>query len=154
MNLEDFMKKLLILLICFLGMVCMNCYHEVNNDITIKITNNSSQDLHISFYPNSFTAEDIGPYKEQVTVKFKDVNVKKGESFLLIAEFRYKQNSFGDHLSVEYYFDIGRIEKIIFSKMYTGELIKEVYNIREIMIGDYGSKSYFLEITDELLKGE
>ena len=148
------MKKILIFLICFLGMIFINCYYEVNNDIEIKIVNNSSQDLHISFSPNTFIFDDIGQYNEKITVKLKDVNVKKGKSFLLIVKFRYKQNNFGDHISIKYNIDIGGIEKIIFSEMDTRELIKEVDN-KGLIKEDYSYRNnYTLEITDELLKGE
>ncbi|MCL2410968.1 MAG: hypothetical protein FWC97_04920, partial [Treponema sp.] len=80
------MKKLLVFLICLFGMVLMSCYEEVNNDIEIKIVNNSSLDLHISFYPNTFTNTRVG-----VTYKFSDVNVRKGESVSLTVKFRYNQ---------------------------------------------------------------
>jgi len=135
------MKKLLIFLICFLGMVFMNCYHEVNNDVIINIDNNSSLDLHISFSPNTFTNDKVG-----VTYKYNDVNVKKGESITLIVKFRYKEKSYGVTQSVY----IGPIfgddfQKIIFSKMETGELIREIYILELIFY--YG----VIVITDELL---
>jgi len=131
----------------------MDCYYEVNNDITIKITNNSSQDLHISFYPNIFITHEIGPYKEKITLEFKDANVKNGDSFLLVIKFRYKVNNFGNQVSIGYGFDLGGIEKIIFSKMDTGELIMEVKNVYGLIIEQFPprGKSYLLEITDELL---
>jgi len=140
------MKKLLVFLICFLGMVFMNCYHEVNSDVTIKIDNNSSLDLHISFFPNTFTKDKVG-----VTYKYNDVNVKKGESVSLIVKFRYKEKSFG-YTESAYIGPLSNdIQKIIFSKMDTGELIKEEDNIGEIILSGGGFKLYFLEITDELL---
>jgi len=142
------MKKKVILIICFLGMVFMNCYHEVNNDVTIKIENNSSLDLHISFFPNTFTKDKGGTYK------YNDVNVKKGESVSLMVQFRYKEKSFGDTGSIF----IGPIfpddiKKIIFSKMDTGELIREVL-IGEVYFQNFKFHRYVIVITDELLKGE
>ena len=142
------MKKVLISLCALL---CMNCYYEENADVTIQIDNNSSRDLHISFFPNKFTHSDLG-----VTYFYKDVSVKKGESVSLIIEFRYKQK-FGPHNDVWYGpYPSRNIEKIIFSETGTGEIIKEANNIRELIIPIPGVKKYFFEITDELLnaKGE
>ena len=143
------MKKALILLICFLGLVFMNCiYDDINNDITIKIDNNSSFDLHISFYPNTFTDGKVG-----VTYKYNDVNVKKGESVSLIVKFRYTRKSTLFIEPVTFAPIPNRdIKKIIFSKMGTGELIKEVIrNYDDNSIISSGIKNYTFEITDELL---
>ena len=136
------MKKVLI---CFLGLVLMSCYEEVNNDVTIKIDNQSSQDLHLSFSPNVFTHSRVG-----VTYKYNDVNVKKGEAVLLIVEFRYNRNKTGVHEDAFFAPHLREFEKIIFSKMDTGELIKEVWR-DELIIRGNGRTFYSFEITNELL---
>jgi hypothetical protein len=146
------MKKYLFLTaLCAIGLC--SCYYEVNNDEAIKINNYSSQDLHISFYPNTFTFDDI-TYNDKVTVHLKDVNVKKGESFLLVIKFRYKEKRFGDHILLKYFINLNDIEKIIFSKMGTGELIKEALNINDLIITDDVLDFYSFDITDELLNTE
>ena len=140
------MKKKLIFLICFLGMIFMNCYHEVNNDIEIKIDNNSSQDLHISFSPNIFTDDSVG-----VTYSYNDVDIKKGASVTLIVKYRYRKKNSTYSASVYIGPHPRSIKKIIFSKLDTGELIKEVNNVHGIIIEQSKFHTYFFEITDELL---
>ena len=144
-------KKKLFFLICFFGLVFMNCYNEKNLDITIKIDNNSSQDLHISFYPNTFTNHGVG-----VTYKYNNVNVKKGESVSLLVKYQYKERIFTSDEYKGPECPRSSIQKIIFSKPGTGEIIKEVYNSYDGGFGDSifntsGFNSYFLEITDGLL---
>jgi hypothetical protein len=147
------MKKYLFLTaLCAIGLC--SCYYEENADATIKISNKSSQDLRISFYPNTFTYDNIGSYNEKVTVNLRDANVKKGESFLLVVKYRYKEKSFGTHNSIRYFINLSDVEKIIFSKMGTGELIKEAFNFRDLLIRGSGLDFYTLEITDELLNTE
>jgi len=124
----------------------MNCVCEVITDITIKITNNSSQDLHISFYPNTFTSK-IG-----VKYKFNDINVKKGDSFSLLVKHRYKRNCTDDIVGISYGPYIDLIEKAIFSKPDTGEIIKEVYNIADYIITVQYARYFTMEITDELIR--
>ena len=145
------MKKKLFLTLLGTIWLCLvlACYYEENADTEIKINNNSSQDLHISFYPNIFTHKDVG-----VTFQFKDVNVKKGESVSLMVKFRYQETKYGPHNDVYIGpFPNDNIKKIIFSKMDSGELIKEVYNIFEI-IKEVDFELYTFEITDELLSTE
>jgi len=139
------MKKFWVFLICFLGVVFMSCYEEINNDLTIRIDNNSSLDLHISFSPNTFTA------RNGITYKYNDVNVRKGESVSFIVRFRFKQ-----YYGVVYE-DVwigpvftDDIQKIIISKMDTRELINEVY-INELILRSDGLNKLIIEITDELL---
>ena len=149
------LKKLFIFLICFFAFLCMNCdkekemdgYIEFNLDVEIRIDNNSSMDLHISFYPNTFTSK----YR-RVTYIYNDVCVEKGESVSYIINFKYYEK-YG-----EYYYDVYdgphpdiEVKKIIFSKMDTGDLIKEVDNINKLIIRLGSVLNYFLEITDEIL---
>jgi hypothetical protein len=138
------MKKTLFLTALFATVLC-GCYYEVNSDVTIKIDNNSSQDLHISFYPNTFTNDCVG-----VTYKYKDVDVKKDESVSYIVKFRYNEKKIGDSESAIIAPMIHHIEKIIFSNMDTKEFIKEV-SFHELNI--YSNDFYFHKfvITDELL---
>jgi len=142
-------KKLLLSMLCVIGLsLFLACWREeINSDIEIKIVNNSSMDLHITFYPNKFTNDEV-----DATYKFSDVTVNKGETVSLIVEFRYiyTYRPFVGNPSVYYGPYLGGIQKIIFSKPETGEQIKEVDKIPGLFkpLKNY---DYILEITDELL---
>ncbi|MCL2400863.1 MAG: hypothetical protein FWC91_14110, partial [Defluviitaleaceae bacterium] len=101
---------------------------------------------HISFYPNTFTNTRVG-----VTYKFSDVNVRKGESVSLTVKFRYNQRIYFDIATAWIGPNPFLIQKIVFSKMETGELIKEVKRNGLIKPVSPGFLLFTLEITDEIL---
>ena len=76
------MRKYLVILICFTGLVFTSCFEEQRYRYTfIKIDNYSSQDLHIRFYPNYFSRGDV-------TWWYKNIDIKKiNQSHLLLNRF-------------------------------------------------------------------
>ena len=111
----------------------------------VEIDNQSSQDLHVSFYPNKFSKSNT------INYSYPDITVKESEitSFIIKCRDIGQENHF--HLHAYYGpFPNYDIREIIISKMGSNELIKVVKNYRNNLFTNFSR----LTITDELLSTE
>jgi hypothetical protein len=138
-------------------MIFTNCgegHYDVYSSI-ITIENKSSQDLNVRFSP-----EKIQIDKDTQIYGYKAVDVKKGESVSFTVTYKqYVPPGYASDCEEKGPNPNDNVKKIIFSKMDTKELVKEV-NLnsqnRLFIDEDRSLCNFILKITDELLsiKGE
>ena len=142
-------KRIPFILLCFLGIIYSNCYNEVNFDVMIKVDNQTSQDLHIKFSPNTFKETIF-----ETVIKYKDIDVNKYESVFIVVTARGKKSKYFPVPAIVVSPHPGtQIKKIIISNKNSKELIKEVIN-EGLFIINTNPDLYTLEITDALLSTE